>query len=161
MPARTLSLWLMCGAGAFLLAVWVQSAFSLGGRKRALAELAQRWNMMPLERDMLPAGMTLNGTDLHRWVRIVNVYTGEIGGAEVAFFDCSLDIGSARWSRTVIARRGESAGGLLGAIGSDFVVERAGEWQAVFRPRQLFNINRPFMAVDQIETSLRNLSKLG
>jgi len=156
-----LSVWVMAGAAAFLLVVWAQSAVSLGGRKRELAALAERWGMVPLERDMLPAGMTLNGTQLQRWMRIVNVYVGEIGGAQIAFFDCSLDIGSARWSRTVIARRGESAAGLLGAIGADFVVERAGEWQAVFRPRQVFNINRPFMRVQQLETALTNLSKLG
>lgn len=117
--------------------------------------------MMPLERDMLPAGMTLNGTQLQRWVRIVNVYVGEIGGAEIALFDCSVDIGNARWSRTVIARKGESTVGLLGASGGDYVVERAGEWQAVFRPRQAFNINRPFLRVQQVETTLSNLSKLG
>ena len=161
MPGRTLSVWVMAGAAAFLFVVWAQSAVSLGGRKRELAELAQRWGMMPLERDMLPAGMTLSGTQLQRWMRIVNVYVGEIGGAQIAFFDCSVNIGNARWSRTVIARRGESAAGLLGAIGGDFVVERAGDWQAVFRPRQIFNINRPFMRVQQLEAALTNLSKLG
>lgn len=129
MPGRTLSMWVMAGTAAFLLLVWLQSALKLTTRVRELAALAERWGMMPLERDMLPAGMTLNGTQLQRWVRIVNVYVGEIGGAQIAFFDCSVDIGNARWSRTVIARRGESAAGLLGAIGGDFVVERAGEWQ--------------------------------
>lgn len=161
MPGRALSVWVMAGAAAFLLAAWAQSAVSLGGRRRALAELAQRWGMMPLERDMLPAGMTLNGTQLQRWMRIVNVYVGEIGGAQIAFFDCSVNIGNARWSRTVIARRGESTAGLLGAIGGDFVAERAGEWQAVFRPRQVFNINRPFLRVQDLETALSHLSRLG
>jgi hypothetical protein len=161
MPGRTLSVWVMAGAAAFLLLVWLQSALKLTTRVRELAALAERWGMIPLERDMLPAGMTLNGTQLQRWVRIVNVYVGEIGGAQIAFFDCSLDIRNARWSRTVIARKGESAAGLLGAIGSDFVVESAGEWQAVFRPRQRFNINRPFLPVGQLETALGNLSKLG
>jgi hypothetical protein len=161
MPGRTLSVWVIAGAAAFLLMVWAQSAVKLNGRRRELAALAERWGMMPLERDMLPAEMTLNGTKLQRWVRIVNVYVGAIGGAEVAFFDCSSDIGSARWSRTVIARRSESVAGLLGAIGGEYVVERAGEWQAVFRPRLGFNINRPFMPVQQIESTLSNLSKLG
>jgi len=161
MPGRTLSVWVMAGAAAFLLLVWAQSLVKLNSRARELAALAERWGMMPLERDMLPAGMTLSGTDLQRWMRIVNVYVGEIGGAQIAFFDCSLDIGSARWSRTVIARRGESAAGLLGAVGADYVVERAGEWQAVFRPRQTFNINQPFTRVQQLETTLENLSKLG
>lgn len=161
MPGRTLSVWVIAGAAAFLLLVWVQSVVKLNGRARELAALAARWGMMPLEQDMLPAGLTLNGTQLQRWARIVNVYAGEIGGAEIAVFDCSLDIGSARWSRTVIARRGESTAGLLGAIGGEYVVERAGEWQAVFRPRQVFNINRPFMRVQQIETTLSNLNKLG
>jgi len=154
-------MWVMAGAAAFLLLVWLQSALKLTTRARELAALAERWGMMPLERDMLPAGMTLSGTQLQRWVRIVNVYVGEIGGAQIAFFDCSLDIGNARWSRTVIARKGDSAAGLLGAIGGDFVVECAGEWQAVFRPRQKFNINRPFTSVQRIDTSLINLSKLG
>lgn len=161
MPGRTLSVWVMAGAAAFLLPVWAQSLLKLNTRARELAELAERWGMMPLERDMLPAGMTLNGTQLQRWMRLVNVYVGQVGGAEIAFFDCSLDIGSARWSRTVIARRGESAAGLLGAIGGDSVVEHAGEWLAVFRPRQGFNINRPFMPTGQLETALSNLSKLG
>ena len=161
MPGRTLSVWGMAGTAAFLLLVWLQSALKLTTRVRELAALAERWGMMPLERDMLPAGMTLSGTQLQRWLRIVNVYVGEIGGAEIAFFDCSVDIGNARWSRTVIARKGESVAGLLGAIGADFVVERAGEWQAVFRPRQVFNINRPFMRVQQLEITLTNLSKLG
>jgi hypothetical protein len=152
---------LAAGAAAFLLFVWAQSALKLSGRKRELAMLAERWNMIPLERDTLPAGMTLSETDLRRWVRIVNPYLGEAGGTQVAFFDCSLDIGSARWSRTVIARRGESSAGLLGAIGGDYVVERAGEWQAVFRPRGVFNVNRPFMPAEQIETALSNLGKIG
>lgn len=151
----------MAAAAAFLLIVWVQSTLKLGGRKRKLADLAQRWNMLPLGRDTLPPGMTLNETDLRRWIRIVNVYLGRVGDAEIAFFDCSLDIGNARWSRTVIARRGESNTGLLGAIGGEYVVERAGEWQAVFRPRAAFNINRPFTPVEQIETALSNLSKIG
>ena len=154
-------MWLAAAAAAFLLFVWAQSALNLGGRKRELAALAERWNMMPLERDTLPTEMTLSATDLRRWVRIVNVYLGEIGGAQIAFFDCSLDIGSARWSRTVIARRGESGAGLLAAIGGDYVVERAGEWQAVFRPRGVFNVNRRFMPAEQLETALRNLSKIG
>lgn len=161
MPSRTLTVWVIAGAVGFLLLVWAQSAVNLNRRARELGALAERWGMMPLERDMLPAGMTLNGTDLQRWVRIVNVYVGEIGGAEIAFFDCSLDIGNARWSRTAIARRGESAAGLVGAIGGDYVVQRAGEWQAVFRPRQRFNINRPFMRVQEMETTLGRLSKLG
>ncbi len=161
MPGRTLSVWGMAGTAAFLVLVWLQSALKLTTRVRELAALAERWGMMPLERDMLPAGMTLSGTQLQRWLRIVNVYVGEIGGAEITFFDCSVDIGNARWSRTVIARKGESVAGLLGAIGADFVVERAGEWQAVFRPRQVFNINRPFMRVQQLEIMLTNLSKLG
>jgi hypothetical protein len=139
----------------------MQSTVKLNSRKRELAALAERWNMMPLERDILPAEMTLNETDLQRWIRIVNAYTGEIGGAQTAFFDCSLDIGNARWSRTVIARRGESKEGLLGAIGGDYVVQRAGAWQAVFRPRGTFNINRPFMPVKQIESALSNLSTIG
>jgi hypothetical protein len=161
MPGRTLSVWVIAGAAAFLLLVWAQSAVKLNTRARELAALAERWDMMPLERDMLPAGMTLNGTQLQRWMRIVNVYVGEIGGAEIVFFDCSVNIGNARWSRTVIARRGASTAGLLGAIGGDYVVERAGEWQAVFRPRQGFNVNRPFMPVQQIECTLSNFSKMG
>ncbi len=161
MPGRTLSVWLLAGSAAFLLLVWVQSLVKLNARARELAALAERWGMMPLERDMLPAEMTLNGTDLQRWLRIVNVYVGEIGGAEVAFFDCSSEIGSARWSRTVIARKGESTAGLLGAIGGEYVIERAGEWQAVFRPRQRFNVNRPFLPAGQLDTALKNLSKLG
>lgn len=161
MPGRTLSMWVVATAAAFLLLVWLQSALKRTTRVRELAALAQRWGMMPLERDMLPAGMTLSGTQLQRWMRIVNVYLGQIGGAEIAFFDCSVDIGNARWSRTVIARKGESATGLLGAVGGDFVVECAGEWQAVFRPRQVFNINRSFMRVQQLETALTNLNKLG
>ena len=124
-------MWGMAGTAAFLLLVWLQSALKLTTRVRELAALAERWGMMPLERDMLPAGMTLSGTQLQRWLRIVN------------------------------ARKGESVAGLLGAIGADFVVERAGEWQAVFRPRQVFNINRPFMRVQQLEITLTNLSKLG
>lgn len=159
MSGHTLSVWLAAGAAAFLLFVWAQSALNLSGRKRKLAMLAERWNMMPLERDTLPAGMTLSETDLRRSVRTVNAYVGEIGGAQIAFFDCSLDIGNARWSRTVIARRGESSAGLLGAIGGDYVVQRAGDWQAVFRPRGVFNINRPFMPAEQLETALSNLSK--
>ena len=151
----------MAAAATFLLIVWLQSALKLGSRKRKLTDLAQRWNMLPLSRDTLPAGLTLNETGLCRWVRIVNSYQGQIGEAEIAFFDCSLDIGNARWSRTVIARRGESNSGLLGAVGGEFVVERAGEWQVAFRPRGTFNINRPFMPVDQIETALSNLSKIG
>lgn len=161
MPGHTLSVWLAVGAAAFLLFVWTQSTLKLSGRKRKLAMLAERWNMMPLERDTLPAGMTLSETDLQRWMRIVNVYLGEIGGAQIVFFDCTLDIGSARWSRTVIARRGESSAGLLGAIGGDYAVQRAGGWQAVSRPRGAFNINRPFMPVEQLETALSNLSKNG
>jgi hypothetical protein len=153
--------WLAAGAAAFLLFVWAQSALNLSGRKRKLAMLAERWNMMPLERDTLPAGMTLSETDLRRSVRTVNAYVGEIGGAQIAFFDCSLDIGNARWSRTVIARRGESSAGLMGAIGVDFVVQRAGDWQAAFRPRGAFNINRPFMPAEQLETALSNLTKIG
>jgi hypothetical protein len=73
MPGRTLSVWLLAGSAAFLLLVWVQSLVKLNARARELAALAERWGMMPLERDMLPAGMTLNGTDLQRWLRIVTV----------------------------------------------------------------------------------------
>jgi hypothetical protein len=151
----------MAAAAAFLLIVWIQSALKLTGRRRQLADLAQRWSMMPLGRDTLPPGMTLSETDLRPCMRIVNAYVGQIGEAQIAFFDCSLDIGRARWSRTVIARRGQSSSGLVGVIGSDCVAQRAGEWQAVFRPRGVFNINRPFMPVEQIETALSNLGKIG
>jgi len=151
----------MAGAAAFLPLVSAQSLVKLNTRARELAALAERWGMMPLERDMLPAGMTLSGTQLQRWMRIVNVYVGEVGGVQIAFFDCSLDIGSARWSRTVIARRGEPVAGLLGAVGADYVIERAGDWQAVFRPRMRFNINRPFLPVEQLDIALNHLSKLG
>jgi hypothetical protein len=47
------------------------------------------------------------------------------------------------------------------SIGRDSVVERAGEWQAAFRPRGAFNINRPFMPAEQLEIALSNLSKIG
>lgn len=157
MIQSTISIWVALIAATALAATWLQSRFSLDRRKQALASLADRWKLMP-NGDSLPLGMTLQNTELRGWMKVRNSYTGMINGREVAFFDLSLDIGQARWSRTVIARRGEDVLGAAPLGQPELMEQSAGEWRILFEPRHLLNVNRPFMPVERVEAALQQLA---
>lgn len=143
-----------------LAAVWVQSTLVLRGRQRALAELAARWQFMPLG-DGLPLGMSLSETGLRRWTKLRNSYMGLVNGHEVAFFDCTVDWGRARWARTVIGSHDDAPLGLAARMSPDAVTESAGEWRILFRPRQIFCFTPPLLRIEQIDSPLRSLAEPG
>jgi len=108
-------------------------------RTKEMREFALRLSFTYLG-TALPASFPLYGTSSGLARSISRACAGEVNRREVLFFDCRLGYGKGRFSRTVVALRGERADFGTARFGPDLLTEEVGGWTLVYGSHRLLEI---------------------
>ena len=108
-------------------------------RKKDIREFALRLGFTYLD-SALPTSFPLHRTSSSRARSISGAGAGELSHKEILFFDCELGHGKGRFSRTVVAMRGERADFGAARFGPDLSTEEVGGWTVVYGERRLLQI---------------------
>ena len=142
---------LIFGATLFFVISWWRAL----ARDKAIKRVAVERGFIA-DKD-IPASMNFRETGLAGVSSTWNVIHGDQNGAFVIAFDCRIGKGKGSWRRTVIAAR--SSREVFGSAKFDtsLVVERAGEWTILYRPKKLSLSDGGLMPAEEIKAHVENV----